>query len=60
MNRTDELLANELKAILDKNTAVMATSDGREINDNESMHLEADEILVEVLEDIGKLVMNKA
>ena len=50
---SDERLAKKLKEILEKNTAVMVTSSGRKINNNEGMHVDADDAILEFLEDNG-------
>lgn len=48
----DKEMANKLKEVFDKNTAVMSFN-GREINDNESMHIDADKLIIEFLEQLG-------
>lgn len=47
---SDERLAKKLKDIMERNTAVMNYR-GREINDNETMHSDADDAILEFLED---------
>lgn len=49
---TDEQLAKKLKEIFDENMWVMNYR-GREINDNETMHIDADNAVLEFLEDNG-------
>lgn len=49
---SDERLAKKLKDIFEKNMGVMNFR-GREINDNETMHLDADDAILEFLEDNG-------
>ena len=49
---SDERLAKKLKDIMERNTAVMNYR-GREINDNEKMHSDADDAILEFLEDNG-------
>lgn len=46
---TDEQLAKKLKEILDRNTSVMKFH-WREINDNEWMHIGADDAILEFLD----------
>ena len=51
--RTDEELTAKLKEVFKKNTAVMKTSSGRVIDDNEWMHCDADQLLEDFLRAIG-------
>lgn len=51
--RTDEELAKKLDEIFDKNSSVLTLPSGREINDNEWMHEDADLLLVEFLKQLG-------
>ena len=51
--RTDEELAKKLDEIFDKNSSVLTLPSGREINDNERMHEDADLLLVEFLKQLG-------
>lgn len=47
---SDERLAKKLKDIFKKNMGVMNYR-GREIDDNETMHIDADDAILEFLED---------
>ena len=49
---TDKELEKKLNEVLEKNTSVMTTSSGRVINDNERLHIEADNLLVETLRSL--------
>lgn len=50
--RTDEELAEKLREVYSKNSWVMTTPGGREINDNEWMHIDADDLLIDFLEQL--------
>ena len=50
---TDDALATKLKEVYNKNTAVMITASGRQIDDNEWMHCDADQLLEDFLRAIG-------
>ena len=45
-------LEKKLNEVLEKNTSVMTTSSGRVINDNERLHIDADNLLVEALRSL--------